>query len=208
MTRLPPTLKKAETDPHKFDIAALAKRTLAYALRRGRWLAWRSGNARLATIAVAEDAAAEAMASLFGAAQGSRKWNPETIPDPGAYLVSAVNSILWGLTISSEEKARPLGARAERVTDADNPETLAMAAEQQRWQQQFEEQFLEGVLADPELTSLYTAMEEMETDKPAQLAKRLKLTAREVDSRKRRLRTLGSKILAAMTQELDGEDVK
>jgi post-segregation antitoxin (ccd killing protein) len=191
--------KKTETDPHKLDIDAIAKEALAYALRRGRRLAWRSGNARMATLAVAEDAVAEAVASLF--AGETRKWNPAKVPDARQHVRSSINSILWNRAISSEEKAKPLEGRALLVPEPSDPEMLLLAKEEARWQKQLEDQFIAQVLEDPELLAVYTAIEQLETDKPAQLANHLNLPVREIDGRKRKLRALMSKVFQELTMD-------
>lgn len=198
MSRTTAAPKKAETDPRKLDIEAIAKEALAHALRRGRRLAWRSGNARIASLAVAEDAAADAVASLFG---GTRKWNPAQVPDPRQHVRSTINSILWNRMISSEEKARPLEGRALVVPDPSDPEMLLLAKEEAQWQKHVEDLFLTRVLDDPELLAVFTAMEQLESDKPAHLAKHLQLSVREVDSRKRRLRVLMANVFNEATME-------
>jgi hypothetical protein len=205
MTRTALAPKKVETDPHKLDIDGVAKEALTYALRRGKRLAWRSGNARMATLAVAQDAAADAVASLFG---GSRKWNPGKVPDARQHVRSTINSILWNRAISSEEKAKPLAGRALLVPEPTDPEMLLLAKEEEVWQQKIEERFTAQVLEDPELLDVYTAMEQLETDKPAQIANHLNLPVREIDKRKRKLRVLMSRIFKEATMERAEEEVK
>lgn len=207
MTRSAPA-PKIETDPRKLDINALATEALAYALGRGKQLAWGSGNARIGSRVVAEDVAAEAVASLFGAARGARKWNPETAPDVMQYLRSTINSLLSNQLKSSEERARPLGHSAARVADTDDPERIAIARAEEQWQQQFEDRFLEHVLEDRELLDLWTAMEKVESDKPAQLAEVLGVAVRKVDNLKKRLRSLARRIWNEMDHDVDGEKVQ
>jgi hypothetical protein len=188
--------QKFETDPKKLDLDGIAKDALAYALRRGKRLAWRSGNARMASLAVAEDAAGEAVASLFG---GTRKWQPHRVPDPRQHVRSTINSLLWNRTISEEEKAKPLEGRALLVADPMDPEMLLLAKEEQEWQRQLEDLFMSRVVEDHELLQVYTAMEELETDKPALLSKELNLPVREIDNRKRKLRVLMAAVFKETT---------
>jgi hypothetical protein len=167
-----------EKDPAKLDRVRLAKRTLLYALRRGRVIAWKFRDSTIATKEVAEDVAAEAMASLFG---GTRRWNPEKLPDAAQHLRSTVNGLLWNLAVSAAQRTGRCSVDAELLEDGFDPEALLVAKEQERWEKVVHEKVMEKVLENDELLAVYTCVEREGTDKPAVIAQKLGITAREVD---------------------------
>jgi DNA-directed RNA polymerase specialized sigma24 family protein len=186
---------KAATDPARLDRVRLAKKTLLYALRRGRRVAWLFRDPALANKQVAEDVAAEAMGSLYG---GPRRWNPEKVPDVEQHLRSTVNGLLWNLGVSAAQRSGRCSVDGDTVEDGFDPETLLVAKEQEAWEKVLHEKVMEKVLENDELLALYTCVEREGTCKPSVIAQKLGITTREVDNRKRALNRLCAAVCGEM----------
>jgi len=173
-----------------------ARRLLQEELPRD--VAFSSGNHRFAAIAVAEDMAADAVAYVLGAPDVA--WDASKVDDAMQAIRSRINTLISNRRKSKAEEARALDGKALAVAGALDPEQALIEKEEHEWQAKLLDTFLTRVMEDPELLAVYDAMEKLDSDKPAALSELLGLPVREVDKRKRKLRTL----MATLFGEIEG----
>ncbi|HEY0321187.1 MAG TPA: hypothetical protein VGC66_09555 [Pyrinomonadaceae bacterium] len=93
----------------------LVKELVAFAIRRSKELRWRTGNAM--ELPGGETPQSIVSLAILRAAEGTRRWNPETHPDLGLYLKGVIRSLLNHLA-TGRENTMFLAATA-----SDNTET-------------------------------------------------------------------------------------
>jgi hypothetical protein len=177
---------KARVPP--LDIDTVAKEALRFALARCRGVAFSSGNQRFAAVAVAEDIAADAVSYVLGVPGVA--WDASKVDDAMQAVRSRINTLISNRRNSKAEKDRPLEGKALAAAGDLDPEQALIEKEELEWQAKLLDTFLTRVMEDPELLAVYDAMEKLDSDKPAALSELLGLPVREVDKRKRKLRTL------------------
>jgi DNA-directed RNA polymerase specialized sigma24 family protein len=195
---------RAKANPHSSSIDIedpkqlqdLAIRVRAFAQARSKvYTWWLRPVGALARGNTLDDVVATAVASLFGA---KRSWNPNTEPDPFEYLKSVVNSELWKLARSAENR------RTSRLTDGqeyesdDTPLTRLVEAEVdaqlQRRRDRFYSLLVEAICDRPDLVELHDLIVNNGTDKPQEIAAQLGISVGDANNLKKRFMTACNKV--------------
>jgi hypothetical protein len=187
-------------DPKQLQSLAVKVRDFAQGRAKVyRW--WLRPAGALARGTTLDDIVATAVASLFGATDRGA-WDPEAQPDPFEYLKSVVNSELWNLAVSTDNRSLDRLPDDHDVTADDTPLFDLLRAEEaadlKKHRDQFYSLLIDAISSDEDLLKLHDLIVNDGIDKPQQLAPQLKMSVAEVNNLKKRFMSACKKAGAAM----------
>ncbi|MBI1945010.1 MAG: hypothetical protein HYS27_04900 [Deltaproteobacteria bacterium] len=187
------------------QIEELSDQLLVFARGRARRLWWfrGPGTADLPKGNQVEDIVAETMADVLGQ---TRPWNPSVHPKLFDHLTSVVNSKLWNLHKSKDNRTTDGGADADavavRADDLDlTPLTHLESKEEQALRDHVYGMFIDEISKNNDLVRIHDLIVDEGIEKPRELATRLGLDVGKVYRLKEKLTAITAKIHAVFVAE-------
>ena len=195
-------------DPKQLEALALRVRDFVQGRAKVyRW--WLRAAGALAKGETLDDIAATAVASLFGATDRS-KWDSSAQPDPFEYLKSVVNSELWNLATSADNRKFDRKPEDHIVPTSDTPLSALLNAEEdvelKNQRDRFYSHLIDAISSDDDLLKLHDLIMNDGIEKPQELAPHLKMSVAEVNNLKKRFMRACKHAGAAMQSDEDNYD--
>jgi RNA polymerase sigma factor (sigma-70 family) len=177
-------------DAEVLDLKGYGVRLLAYAHRRARSYRWWHGPVALAKGNEVEDIVQRALLELW------KKWDTARPPDPWRYLISTVNSLIWRLVRSPDNRRTDALETADELESTeDSPLDVVLSEEDQRWREHVHDCLLEELLEHEDLLRLHDLAEKEDMHEPRFVAERLGLEVKQVNNMKKRINRIYARVL-------------